>query len=129
MMCHTRKPPTTTTSVAEKVRQRAGMSRCIRRPSTRSSRHSASSAITVATIATTIAVSFKTVGLVENRVSITADSRNPGGAGPVMSVNTPTIAGRRFGSANPLRSGCPSVSVSPANVAKVPASDEVISMR
>ena len=110
MMCHAKKPPTTTTSVPVTNRQRAGISRCIRRPSTRSRRHSASSAMTVATIARIIAVSFKAVGLVENRVSITADRLSPGGAGPVRSVNTPTIAGRRFGSSNPVRSGLPVVS-------------------
>ena len=105
------------------------MRRRIRRPSSWSSRHSATSATTVAAIASTIAASFKAVGLVENRVSMVADSDSPGGAGPVRSVNTPTIAGRRFGSANPLRSSLPEASVSPTNVANVPASDEVISMR
>ena len=84
----------------------------------------------VATMASTIAASFKAVGLVENRVSMTADALSPGGAGPVRSVKMPTIAGRRFGSANPVRCSLPVVgSVSPTNVAKVPASDEVISMR
>ena len=32
---------------------------------------------------------------------------SPGGAGPVSSVNTPTMAGRRFGSPNPLRNSLP----------------------
>ena len=72
----------TTTSVAEKVRQRSGIHRCIRRPSSRSSRHSATSATMVATIASTIAASFKAVGLVENRVSMTADSAQPRRRGP-----------------------------------------------
>src|SRR3979490_460556 len=61
-----------------------------------------------------------------------ADSERPCGAAPVRSVNTPTTDGRRFGSANPLRSGCPTVGpdvkFSPTNVANVPASDDVISM-
>ncbi len=130
MTCHTRKPPITTTSVAENVRQRWGIHRCIRRPSSRSSRHSATSATIVAMMASTIAASFKAVGLVENRVSITADALSPGGAGPVRSVKMPTIDGRRFGSAKPVRCSEPVVgSVSPTKVAKVPASDEVISMR
>ena len=130
MTCHTRKPPMTTTSVAEKVRQRSGSHRCIRCPSSRSSRHSATSATMVATMASTIAANFKTVGLVENRVSMTAEALSPGGAGPVRSVKMPTIEGRRFGSANPVCCSLPVVgSVRPTNVAKVPASDEVISMR
>ena len=54
-------------------------------------------------MASTIAASFKAVGLVENRVSITADALRPGGAGPVRSVKMPTIAGRRFGSGKPVR--------------------------
>ena len=91
MMCHSRKPPTTTTSVALNVRHRDGMTRRIRLPSTWSSRHSATRAMIVATIASTIAESFKAVGCVVNRVSITADTDSPGGAGPVRSVNTPTI--------------------------------------
>ena len=119
----------TVTSVAVKVRQRSGISRCIRRPSSRSSRHSANRATMVETIASIIAASFKGVGLVENRVSMTADTDSPGGAGPVRSVNTPTIAGRRFGSGNPLVCSLPVVgSVSPTNVANVPASEDVISM-
>src|SRR3954470_4298465 len=63
-----------------------------------------------------------------------ADSESPCGAAPVRSVNTPTTDGRRFGSAKPLLSGCPADSVPgrnvrPTNVANVPASDDVISMR
>ena len=88
------------------------------------------SAMTVATMATTIAASFKTVGLVENRVSITADSRqsrrrragqvgeHADDRGTQVRVGEPAaqwLARRR--------------SVSPTNVANVPASDEVISMR
>ena len=50
-------------------------------------------------------------------MSIVADSDSPGGAGPIRSVKTPTICGRRFGSANPLRCSLPVVgSVSPTNV-------------
>ena len=61
---------------------------------------------------------------------MTADALSPGGAGPVRSVKMPTIDGRRFGSANPVRCSEPVVgSVSPTKVAKVPASDEVISIR
>ena len=75
-------------------------------------------------MASTIAASFKAVGVVENRVSMVAEALSPGGAGPVRSVNTPTIAGRRFGSANPLRCCLARRgSVRPTNVAKVPASD------
>jgi hypothetical protein len=129
MMCHTRNPPITTESVSVKRRQRAGMMRCMRRPSTWSSRHRASSATTVAAIANSIAVSFKTVGLLVNRVSSSADTDSPGGAGPMRSVNTPTICGRRLGSAKPVSCSVPSGLVSPTNVANVPASDEVISMR
>ena len=77
-----------------------------------------------------IAASFNGVGVVENRVSMVADSDSPGGAGPIRSVNTPTIDGRRFGSANPVRRSLPVVgSVSPTKVANVPASVDVISMR
>ncbi len=84
----------------------------------------------VETMPSTIAASFKVVGVVENRVSITADARRPGGAGPVRSVKMPTIDGRRLGSGKPVRSSDPVVgSVSPTKVAKVPASDEVISTR
>ena len=86
----------------------------------------------MATIASSIAVSFSGVGVVVNRVSIVAESDSPGGAGPVRSVNTPTIAGRRLGSAKPVRSSLPAWSpdlVSPTNVAKVPVVREVISMR
>jgi len=42
-------------------------------------------------MARTIAANFKTVGLVENRVSMTAEALSPGGAGPVRSVKMPTI--------------------------------------
>ena len=81
-------------------------------------------------MASTIAASFKGVGLVENRVSMTADALSPGGAGPVRSVKMPTIVGRRFGSGKPVRCSLPVAgSVSPTKVAKVPASDDVISMR
>src|SRR5581483_8647674 len=90
---------------------------------------SANSEMIVAAIATSIAVNFKTVGEVENRVSITAETESPGGAGPTRSVNTPTICGRMFGSAKPLRNCLPDPSVSPTNVANVPASDDVISIR
>ena len=95
----------------------------------------------VAAIASSIAASFKAVGLVENRVSIVADTLSPGGAGPVRSVNTPTIAGRRFGSANPLRSVVllrrlvvlildgGGVGRNADESREGPASDEVISMR
>ena len=62
-------------------------------------------------------------------MSTVAENDSPGGAGPVSSVNTPTIAGRRFGSENPLRNSLPDALVSPTKVANVPASDEVISMR
>ena len=79
-------------------------------------------------IASTIAASFRGVGLVENRVSITAETLSPWGAGPVSSVNTPTNPGRRLGSGKPVYCSEPSDFVSPTNVAKVPASDEVISM-
>ena len=85
--------------------------------------------MTVARIAPTIAASFKGVGFVENRVSMVADIDKPGGAGPVRSVNTPTIAGRRLGSSKPVRSGLPESPVRPTKVANVPASDDVISMR
>ena len=79
-------------------------------------------------MAPTIASSFNVVGVVENRVSMVAENRNPGGAGPVRSVNTPTICGRRLGSAKPPDCGLPAASVSPTKVAKVPARVEVISM-
>ncbi len=105
------------------------MSRRIRRPSSWSRRHSATSATTVEPIASTIAASLRSVGRVENRVSMLAENVSPGGAGPTRSVNTPTICGRRFGSSNPLRSGRPAGSVNPTNVAKVPACEEVISIR
>ena len=82
----------------------------------------------VATIAPTIASSFSVVGVVENRVSRVADMLSPGGAGPVRSVNTPTICGRRLGSAKPLRSGAPPGSLSPTKLANVPACVEVMSM-
>ena len=58
-----------------------------------------------------------------------AENRSPGGAGPVRSVNTPTICGRRLGSGKPPRTGLPAGSVNPTKVAKVPARVEVISMR
>ncbi len=103
MTYQSRKAVTTVTSTAVKVRQRLGISRCIRRPSSRSSRHSAASATTVAAMASSIAASFTAVGLVENRVSMVAETLRPGGAGPVRSVNTPTMFGRRLGSANPDR--------------------------
>ena len=129
MTCQTRKVPTTTTSAALKKRQRSGIRRCILRPSRRSSRHSATSATMVATMAPIIAASFKGVGVVENLVSMVVDSDSPGGAGPTRSVNTPTMEGRRFGSANPVRSSSPVVgSVSPTNLANVPASVDAISI-
>ena len=63
-------------------------------------------------------------------MSMIADSVRPGGAGPVRSVNTPTIAGRRFGIGEPAcAAACRFGSVRPTNVANVPASDEVISIR
>ena len=83
----------------------------------------------VDTTASTIAISFSVVGVVENRVSMVAESRSPAGAGPVRSVNTPTICGRRLGSENPPRTGLPAGSVNPTKVAKAPAFVEVISMR
>ncbi len=129
MTCHSRNPPTTTTSVAENVRQRDGMIRCIRRPSSWSSRHSATSATTVATIANSIAPSFSAVGLVVKRVSMVAESESPCGAGPLRLVKTPTTLGRRFGSANPVRSSRPSGPLSPTNVANVPVASETMSMR
>ena len=58
-----------------------------------------------------------------------AENFSPGGAGPVRSVNTPTICGRRLGSAKPPDCGLPAGSVNPTKVAKVPARVEVISMR
>ena len=73
--------------------------------------------MTVDRIASTIAVSLTAVGCVVNLVSISADSDNPWGAAPVRSVNTPTTAGRRFGSGNPERCGLPSGLVSPTNSA------------
>jgi hypothetical protein len=85
--------------------------------------------MTVATIASSIAASLSVVGLVVNRVSIVAERESPWGAAPVRSVKTPTIDGRRLGSSNPLRRGWPVSSVSPTNVANVPSSDDVISMR
>ncbi len=109
---------TTVTSTAVKVRQRCGIHLCMRRPSSRSSRHSAATATMVAAIASSIAASFKAVGLVENRVSMVAENVSPGGAGPVRSVNTPTIAGRRLGSGKPVRCSLPVVgSVNPTKVA------------
>ena len=131
MTCQSRNPPTTTTSTGVNVRHRDGISRCIRLPSSWSRRHSATSATTVAIIASSIAPSFAAVGLVVKRVSTVADSERPCGAGPVRLVKTPTKLGRRFGSANPVRkSFCGSVgSLIPGNVANVPASDEVISRR
>jgi hypothetical protein len=57
----------------------------------------------VAAIASSIAASLRAVGRVVNRVSTVADTLSPAGAGPVRSVNTPTMAGRRFGSWKPLR--------------------------
>ena len=63
------------------------------------------------------------------RVSMVADICSPGGAGPLRSVNTPTICGRRLGSGYPLRSSLPPESLSPTKVAYVPASVEVTSMR
>ncbi len=99
------------------------------RPSNWSRRHNAISATTVATIAPMIASSFSVVGRVENRVSMVAETASPGGAGPVRSVNTPTICGRRLGSGKPLRSGAPDGSLSPTKLAKVPAWVEVTSMR
>ncbi len=83
----------------------------------------------VAATASTIAASFSAVGVVEKRVSIVADSRSPAGAGPLRSVNTPTICGRRLGSGKPPRTGLPAGSVSPTNEAKVPVRVEVMSMR
>jgi hypothetical protein len=80
-------------------------------------------------MAPTIASSFNVVGVVENLVSMVAENFNPGGAGPVRSVNTPTICGRRLGSAKPPDWGLPAASVSPTKVAKVPARVEVISIR
>src|ERR1700731_1467172 len=80
-------------------------------------------------MAPTIASNFSVVGVVENRVSMVAQNRNPGGTGPVRSVNTPTLCGRRLGSAKPPDSGLPPGSVRPTKVAKVPARVEVISMR
>ena len=103
MMYHSANTPTTKTSTAVKVRQRVGISRCMRRPSVRSSCHSANRAMTVEMIANRIAVNFSGVGFVVNRVSIVAENSMPGGAGPVRSVNTPTMAGRRLGSAKPVR--------------------------
>jgi len=104
----TTKPPITTTSVAENLRQRWGIQRCILRPSSRSSRHSATSAITVERIATTIAASFKAVGVVEEPG--VDDRRNAqarrGRSGQV--VNMPTSAGRRFGSGSRSVVLCPS---------------------
>ncbi len=111
------------------VRQLAGISRRIRWPSSWSRRHSAISATIVARIAPTIADSFKVVGVVENLVSIVADICSPGGAGPIRSVNTPTICGRRLGSGKPLRNSLPPGSLSPTKMAYVPASVEVTSMR
>src|SRR6202012_2578067 len=52
-----------------------------------------------------------------------------GGAGPVRSVNSPTICGRRLGSEKPPDCGLPAGSVSPTKVAQVPQRVEVISMR
>ena len=98
MTYQSRKPPTTTPSTGVTVRQRVGIRRCIRRPSSRSSRHSASSAITVDVIASRMATSLSVVGCDVKRVSIVADNDRPGGAGPLRSVNTPTMAGRRLGS-------------------------------
>ncbi len=130
MTCHTRNPVTTVASTAVKVRQRCGITACMRWPSSRSRRHSAVSATAVAAIASSIAASLSAVGLLENRVSMVAEKFRPAGAGPVRSVNTPTIAGRRFGSGNPLRISLPVVgSVNPTNVANVPDSSEVISIR
>ena len=57
----------------------------------------------VAAIASSMAASFSAVGRVVNRVSMVAETLRPAGAGPVRSVNTPTIPGRRLGSAKPLR--------------------------
>ena len=54
-------------------------------------------------MASNIAASLIAVGPLENRVSMVAVTLKPGGAGPVRSVKTPTIAGRRLGSLNPLR--------------------------
>src|SRR6201986_4137299 len=82
----------------------------------------------VARMAPTIASSFNVVGVVENRVSMVAENRNPGGAGPVRSVNSPTICGRRLGSENPPDCGLPAGSVRPTKVANVPGGGEVISM-
>src|SRR3984957_12568241 len=79
-------------------------------------------------MAPTIASSFNVVGVVENLVSMVAENFNPGGAGPVRSVNTPTICGRRLGSAKPPDWGLPAGSVNPTKVPKVPARVEVISM-
>ena len=74
-----------------------------------------------------------------------AETFSPAGAGPVRSLNTPTIPGRRLGSLKPLRrseypvwaesSCCPAacsvgvVGARPTKVANVPASEEVISRR
>ena len=80
-------------------------------------------------MASTIASNFSVVGVVENRVSMVAESFSPGGAGPLRSVNTPTIWGRRLGSWKPPPTGLPAGSVNPTKVAKVPARVDVISMR
>ena len=72
-----------------------------------------------------IAAAFNCEGELVNRVSIVAEKVSTDGAGPVRSVNTPTIWGRRFGSAKPLRSCVPvSGSVRPLIEAKVPAVDD-----
>ena len=86
--------------------------------------------MTVETIASSIAASFRAVGWVVNRVSMVADNDSPGGAGPVRSVKTPTIGGPqvRVGEAGALLLAVVG-SVSPTKSANVPASDEVISMR
>ncbi|SHW79277.1 Uncharacterised protein [Mycobacteroides abscessus subsp. abscessus] len=83
----------------------------------------------VAAMPPNMAVYLMMVGRLRNRVSTVADTERPCGAAPFRSVKMPTTVGRRFGSANPVRSSLPSVPVSPTNVANVPFLSEMISMR
>ncbi len=113
MRCHNSRVPTTPTSASQcqsPARQNRRHARGTRRPERRSSTASATIEATTHKTPSAITPSFRTVGLVMNRVSTSMRADKPGCAATSRSVKTPAICGFFSADSVPAAPGMPTKS-------------------